>query len=606
MAALANIALTNTFDTWRIRTNQAVTRLNAHTLSESVFFGNTLYANVAFIAKSAANVNFIGTGVHLNLKSTKLANTVSLIGGSRLLAGHETTTGSNPHDHVNKNTAAYRWLRNTGTTSQNFALAANTGLGTNSDSIRQIVPTANGEMQLFWAGAARLGGWFKFESNGMGLLLSGVSTADHAAPAADRVEIYTKKSVGGETDPTLKIRFNTGLPKTIAAPFSAIDLPAGTTAQRPSPVANGAIRYNTSLTKFEAYKDSAWVGIVDSNIQDPGNPIINGSMDVWQRGVVFTSPASLQYMADRWMWENSPGPGLVTVNRTTNVPTFAQAGVIFNYALEVDVTTADSSLAAADVYCFMQRIEGCNWRHFAQRAFTISFWVTDTIIGQHSVRIVNIDGSRSCIGTYTVLVADSWEYKTVTFPASPSSGTWNYTTDIGIGVVFSLGIGSNYLTTPGSWQNGNFYGATGDVNSMSSASNYFRLTGVKMELGSAATPLQYRSFPDELALCQRYFEKTYAYNDVIGTVNGNNCRIDIQPWTHVRWGMTMLVQKRATPTIVIYAPSHGVVGSISDDSTGTSHVAPTYAAGDQSFMIFATFPGAYQQSSAHWTASAEL
>lgn len=314
MGALANIELTATFNTWRIRTNQALTRLNAYTLNESVLFANTFYANVAFIAKSGANTNFLGTGTHLNLKTTKLANTVSLIGAARLLAGHETTTGSNVHDVVNKNTAMFRWLRNSGTTASNFGLAANTGLGTNSDSIRQIVPTANGEMHLFWAGAARLGGWFKFESNGMGLMVSGVSTADHGAPAVDRAVLYTKKSPGGGTDPTFKVRFNTGLAKVFAAPFSAIDLPTGNNAQRPSPVANGAIRYNTQLTKFEGYKAGGWSTV--------GGGATGGGVDeiFIENGMTVTEDYTLT------TGKNAMSTGPITINpgKTVTIPSGAR------------------------------------------------------------------------------------------------------------------------------------------------------------------------------------------------------------------------------------------------------------------------------------------
>lgn len=274
MAVFANVALSNTFDTWRIRTNQILTRLNQFAVNESAFYANTLTANVALVAKSTANVNFLGTSGYLNLKPSKFGNTVSLIGGARLLQGTTITTGSNAHDTVLKRAAMIRWVGNSGITTANFGLSANSGVKVNSDSLRSIVPTANGEMQMFWGGAAVLGGWWKLESSGMGLVFNGVSSADHAAPASGRVEVYTRNETIG--DPQLVVRFATGQPLAIGAATSAINLPTGNTAQRPTGgYANGSIRYNNQLNKFEGVKASTWSSI-------GGGATGGGSDDVFQ------------------------------------------------------------------------------------------------------------------------------------------------------------------------------------------------------------------------------------------------------------------------------------------------------------------------------------
>jgi hypothetical protein len=54
MAVLANVALTNTFDTWRLRTNALLTRVNAYTINESSLYANTLTANVSFVSRGNA------------------------------------------------------------------------------------------------------------------------------------------------------------------------------------------------------------------------------------------------------------------------------------------------------------------------------------------------------------------------------------------------------------------------------------------------------------------------------------------------------------------------------------------------------------------------
>jgi hypothetical protein len=67
------------------------------------------------------------------------------------------------------------------------------------------------------------------------------------------------------------------------------------------------------------------------------NPIINGNMEIWQRGTTFAADSTNIYTADKWRWQTSIGM-LGTMSRSTNVPSVAQAGVLFNYSWEMDVT----------------------------------------------------------------------------------------------------------------------------------------------------------------------------------------------------------------------------------------------------------------------------
>jgi hypothetical protein len=39
----------------------------------------------------------------------------------------------------------------------------------------------------------------------------------------------------------------------------AVNMPAGTTAQRPNPAVNGMMRYNTTTLKLEGYANNTWV-----------------------------------------------------------------------------------------------------------------------------------------------------------------------------------------------------------------------------------------------------------------------------------------------------------------------------------------------------------
>ena len=56
MAKIANVALTNTFDTWRIRSNQSFNRISQFAIDESKLYANTITANVRFVSLGATKL----------------------------------------------------------------------------------------------------------------------------------------------------------------------------------------------------------------------------------------------------------------------------------------------------------------------------------------------------------------------------------------------------------------------------------------------------------------------------------------------------------------------------------------------------------------------
>ena len=86
-------------------------------------------------------------------------------------------------------------------------------------------------------------------------------------------------------------------------------------------------------------------------------------------------------------------------------------------------------------------------------------------------------------------------------------------------ISFMLGAGSNYTsgsaqTTWGGWPGNPGFGKGQAVNVLSSTDNYWRITGLQLELGSQATAFEHRSFGEELGLCQRYYYKHVDGNGV--------------------------------------------------------------------------------------------
>ncbi len=243
------------------------------------------------------------------------------------------------------------------------------------------------------------------------------------------------------------------------------------------------------------------------------NLIINGGMQVAQRGAGPTAAGNGTYdTVDRMMTWNVAGGGQFTGSQSTG----HQLATGHDTAYKVDVTTADTSIAAGDYYEMLQRIEGRNLQHLrwgtaSAKKLQVSFWVRATKTGVQSLFC-----SKQGTGTdyrnvinYTINTSDTWEHKIVEIPALTSSTIANDdSTYVQVGWV--LAMGSSFQGgTAGTWTTGSLYTTANAVNHMDSTSNDFYVTGVQVEVGDTATDFEYRSFGEELQLCERYFQ-TYS------------------------------------------------------------------------------------------------
>lgn len=233
------------------------------------------------------------------------------------------------------------------------------------------------------------------------------------------------------------------------------------------------------------------------------NKIINGKMEIAQRGTSFVSPGFYTYAMDRWVYNGAGTTAAVTVTQQSDVPSTNE----FQSSLRVADTTADAAVAAGDVANIQHRLEGYNVRDLIGKTFILSFWVRSSKVGTHCLTFLNSAADRSYVAEYTVSVANTWEYKSVTVAGGLiTAGTWNWTNGIGILLSFTLMAGTTFhTTTAGSWQTGTFHSTAAQVNCLDTVGNIFAITGVQLEVGSVATPFEHRPYGMELALCQRYY-----------------------------------------------------------------------------------------------------
>jgi len=265
-------------------------------------------------------------------------------------------------------------------------------------------------------------------------------------------------------------------------------------------------------------------GTTVSNLKNPNsqfrNLIINGDMSIFQRATSTTTVTSGTYStADRYKFYESTDGAYTT--ELENLSAADQATTGQKTALELNVTTADGTIGAAQFAAIYHTIEAQNLQHLlygtsAAKDLTLSFYVKSNKTGTYSIFISKEDSTNYTIPIeYTISSADTWEKKVINI--SPTAGSTSLITgangaianDNGAGMIvsFNLAWGSNYHGSNNTWATaGAAYSTSNQVNWMDSTSNNFFLTGVQLEVGSTATDFEHLPFDVQLQRCSRYFQ----------------------------------------------------------------------------------------------------
>jgi len=361
------------------------------------------------------------------------------------------------------------------------------------------------------------------------------------------------------------------------------------------------------------YDPTNWVAL-DSSIALADlrrkNAIINGDFNIWQRGTSFAAITNATYNVDRFVYYKT-GAMVHTVSRDNDVPTQAESGHKSNYSLKVDCTTIDAAIAAGDHCSIRQKIEGYNLAPFMGNTVTLSFWVKATKTGIYCIGFTNSGNDRSYVAEYTVNTTNTWEKKTITLTFSDSGGTWDYINGTGVQMMWSLAAGTNFHAVANAWVVGNKRATVNQVNACDNVANNFWLSQVQFELGNVTTPFEYRLIPDELALCQRYFCKSYDQGTVPGAnvVNGRcqwSCSDLANADSTVQLNVVHPVVMRAVPTIVTWDLLEAI-GKV--QVCGLDGIVPALVAEGESRVSVSAVRGAGQTSKTlkfQYTADAEL
>ena len=303
------------------------------------------------------------------------------------------------------------------------------------------------------------------------------------------------------------------------------------------------------------------------------NLIINGAFQIAQRGTSSTTTTGSYTTVDRIR---------TAVGGHDEAPTFAQADVAsgttpyqkgFRKCFKVTNGNQTSGAGAghyiqADYYVEAQDVANSGWDITNSNSkLTLSFWIKSSVSQFFTFAIRAPDSSTEQVINFktSVLTADTWTKITKTIPGNSNLAV-NNDNGLGLQIMFFPSIGTTYTTsglaedTWSDWvsakhaiENTTTWWTTNDAT--------FELTGIQLEVSDGyATEFEHRSYGDELARCQRYYERRATGAEMMFTIYAANTV------GYITWDFKE--RKRAAATI-----THSVWDSAAFGTTGLSIAA---------------------------------
>ena len=335
------------------------------------------------------------------------------------------------------------------------------------------------------------------------------------------------------------------------------------------------------------------------------NAIINGNFDVWQRGTTLTvGETTSGFIADRFRIQQAADSGtLPTLVHSQQLLTSGDiTGSFYHYRIATN--GAGTSLGVNSYGVISQTIEnGTRFLCGLNKKITLSFYARSSIVNKKlGVGFLQYYGSggsptaQEILAGSTISLTSTWTKYTVTV-----------TTNTLVGKTF--GTANNDYIEFQLWA---MWGSTlGAARGLTGAETYvgsgnIDIAQIKLEAGDTATTYQPRSYVQELADCQRYFEMSGStYPTIGGDVYYNSGSATANQKLHY----SFRVEKRAAPTITTFNDAASSTNNNAADYTieGVNNytdgvISPIKTSG---FAIkFTTGNAADKRFS--WTASAEL
>jgi hypothetical protein len=292
------------------------------------------------------------------------------------------------------------------------------------------------------------------------------------------------------------------------------------------------------------------------------NLLINGDFRINQRAFTSTTTSDA-YGFDRWTIFT--GGGL-----TYSAQTFTAGNAIPGQEPINFARLATSGQSASSSYSiFTQKIESV--RTCAGQPVTISFWAkASSGTPKVAIELAQIFGTSgsAAVDTYInqVTLSTSWvRYVVNTIVPSISGKTIGTANDY---------FGLTLWTSAGS----NFNARTGSLGIQNSTIDFW---GIQLEQNFQPTPFEQRPIGVELALCQRYYEKSFDYSTAPQNGIYSNSYISNVPyidyWVLAMQWIEFKVEKRRVPDMSFFGDGGKWQANNSNNTWTTFAQAPTSA-----------------------------
>lgn len=310
------------------------------------------------------------------------------------------------------------------------------------------------------------------------------------------------------------------------------------------------------------------------------NLIINGAMNVAQRG---TSATTNGYgTVDRFKPGFTGGAQTQTQETLTSGSPYNEGFRKFLRLTNTTASTGTSDLRRITYLMEGQDIAGSGWNYTSSSSYiTLSFWARASVSQTYYVEVISNDGTTQNYTFAVSLTANTWTKIEKTIPGN-SSITFDNDTGAALQIDFLPFFGTDYTDsgfTTDAWAAFSGSSRAPDfTNTWANTTNAtFDLTGVQLEVGEKATPFEHRSYGDELARCQRYYEKIEPAARTQGKVHDSGN-------TQCHFSLDYRVTKRTTPSVIagkcsasqVYDGTNAATSGFSYDSDGISADSVTF------------------------------
>ena len=295
------------------------------------------------------------------------------------------------------------------------------------------------------------------------------------------------------------------------------------------------------------------------------NLIINGAMNVAQRGLTSTSDGI--HTVDRFSCsyggeDEAPTQAQVDVSAGTTPYTLG-----FRKAFKITNGYNTGGAGVTDyqriIYNFESQDIACSGWNFKSSSsyITLSYWIKVSVSQNYYLHFKASDSSTSqaYVMETGTLTAGTWTKVTHKIPGDADL-EFDNDTGAGLTLYWWMMRGTNNTGTRAlnTWDDFASATITPDQTTTFWTTNdaTLELTGVQLEVGSTATMFEHRSYGDELARCQRYYETSYNPGVTVGSssnVGGYYQTMVSDSSGNAAWSIEYKVQKRAVPSLNFYA-----------------------------------------------------